>query len=159
MNANRVRRTPTVDRLRSLPLRKKRTSEANPWTRPPSTRRPTRAGTHLTVYLSGELDAACDEILTARVLPHIHPGDEVVWVDMSAVTFCGSSGISLLLRILDLVEAGGGRMTVYRPSRTVTRVLELCQVDQHLSIRQPQTVSQQPARRRAAPVRSLPARR
>jgi len=100
-----------------------------------------RAGSHLTIYLGGELDAACDEILSDRVLPHVHPGDEVVWVDMSTVSFCGSSGITLLLRLQNRVESVGGQMTVYRPSCAVTRLLALCELDQYLSIRQPQTVA------------------
>lgn len=96
-----------------------------------------RAGSHLTIYLAGELDCANVDDLASRIAPHIHPTDHLVWVDLAAVTFCGSAGITLFIQLHNLVTDHGGRFTLYRPSPAVMRTISLCQLDQVLSVSQP----------------------
>ena len=85
-----------------------------------------RAGRHLTVYLSGELDQSIAPALTDDILRHIFDGDDVLWVDLSAVTFCGSAGVSLLARIHDRAGRAGAQMRLYNPPANVMRTIEVC---------------------------------
>ena len=93
-----------------------------------------RAGRHLTVYVAGALDAATAPTLTSEVLGHIHDDDQVVWLDLAAVTFCDSSGTSALARLHEHIKDAGGRLTLYNPAPPVLHVLELCGLDKVVSI-------------------------
>ena len=98
-----------------------------------------RSGANLTIYLSGELDDDTVRSLREQLLPHVHRTDERVWVDLAAVTFCGSAGLTSFVRLDELVSANGGRLTLYRPSRQVMRSICLCGLDRFLSISQPRS--------------------
>jgi anti-anti-sigma factor len=93
-----------------------------------------RSGSHLTAYLGGELDAETLEPLTAAILGQIEPDDERVWLDLQEVAFCGSAGLTLLLRLDRHVQASGGILTLYQPSPAVTRVLEATKLARNFSI-------------------------
>jgi anti-anti-sigma factor len=96
-----------------------------------------RSGDHLTVYIGGELDGSSVERIEASIASHIHSTDDVIWLDLEAVTFCGSLGVSMLLRIRNHVDQLGARLTLYQPSPAVRRTLELCELDQYFSIWRP----------------------
>jgi len=93
-----------------------------------------RSGRHLTAYLSGELDQCCGPQLTDDILRHIHPDDEVVWLDLSTITFCASAGLSMFVRLHEHVTANGGRLTLYHPTAIVHRMLEVSCLDRVISI-------------------------
>ena len=69
-----------------------------------------RSGDHLTVYIGGRLDGSSVERIEASIASHIHSTDDVVWLDLEAVTFCGSLGVTMLLRIRNHVDQLGARV-------------------------------------------------
>ncbi|HWJ61477.1 MAG TPA: STAS domain-containing protein [Acidimicrobiales bacterium] len=84
-----------------------------------------RAGRHLTVYLAGELDTSSAGAVGDEILSHHQPDDERVWLDVSAVSFCDSSGLGMFFRLHQAVEEHGGRLVVYNPQVAVRRVIDL----------------------------------
>ncbi|HWJ63043.1 MAG TPA: STAS domain-containing protein [Acidimicrobiales bacterium] len=99
-----------------------------------------RVGDHLTLFLTGELDCASAGELGTQVIPFILPTDERVRVDLSGVTFCGSAGLTLFVQLHNLVRDRGGELTFYAPPATVMRSIELCRLDELLTIARPLTV-------------------
>jgi anti-sigma B factor antagonist len=82
-------------------------------------------GDHLQVLVRGELDlqaaprlrTALLEVTTQRDAPQIE-------VDLSAVTFIDSTGVSVILQAWQRVNESGGRLVLCATSRPVARVLE-----------------------------------
>ena len=75
---------------------------------------------HLTVVAEGELDIATDETLRVAIADAAVTDRDVV-LDLRGITFCGSSGIAL---ILDAQRALGERLRVLAGAE-IRRVLEL----------------------------------
>ncbi len=94
-----------------------------------------RAGRHLTVYLTDDLDAATTPPIEAAILHHHQPDDDKVWVDLSAVTFCDSSGIRLLHQLHRSIEADGAHFILIDPPEKVRRLIEMVDPDGDLKIR------------------------
>lgn len=94
-----------------------------------------RSGRHLTVYLSGELDAASTSDVADAIARHVRPDDERVWIDMAATTFCDSSGLMMLFALRRDVHEAGGIFVVYSPSRAVRRVIDMCDPSGVLNVR------------------------
>ena len=94
-----------------------------------------RAGRHLTVYVSGELDAASAPCIGTAVRSRIQPDDERVWMDLSTTTFCDSSGLMMFFTLHRLVEETGGRFIIYNPTPQVRRIIEICDQSNVLPIR------------------------
>ena len=93
-----------------------------------------RAGRHLTVYISGEIDALVAPGIADAVLCELRPDDERVWLDFSAVTFCDSSGLSMILR-LHGAAADGSLFAVCEPSTQVRHLLDLTGVSGVIHVR------------------------
>lgn len=84
------------------------------------------------VALEGEIDMSVRAEVTAALRAAALEGSGPVVVDLSAVTFMDSSGLSA---IADLVGAVDGRAVHLRgPRPPVLRVLELCGLDQVTTI-------------------------
>jgi anti-sigma B factor antagonist len=81
------------------------------------------ASTLLTV--SGELAGAGAERLLARLDRLLDQGHRYVVLDLSAVTFCDSSGVSALVRGHARASSAAGGLRLSAASAQVTRVLEL----------------------------------
>src|SRR5688572_29559361 len=81
------------------------------------------ASTLLTV--SGELAGNGAERLLTRLDRLLDQGHRSVALDLSAVTFCDSSGISALVRGHARASASAGRLRLSAASPQVTRVLEV----------------------------------
>jgi len=94
-----------------------------------------RAGRHLTAYLAGEIDAAETPEIEKQVLAEHMVDDEQVWLDLSAVTFCDSSGLGMMLRLHQAVEADGAAFALYDPSPQVRQLLELTGASDTLKVR------------------------
>ncbi|WP_421118828.1 STAS domain-containing protein [Aquihabitans daechungensis] len=94
-----------------------------------------RAGSHLTIYLSDDLDAATAPPIGDAVLHHHQADDEKVWVDLSAVTFCDSSGIRMLHRLHHKIEADGAHFILLDPPEQVRRLIEMVDPEGNLKIR------------------------
>src|SRR4051794_9961033 len=83
-------------------------------------------GGDVLVSLSGEIDMS----VIGSIRDGLHPlidgvSTGSVTMDLHDVTFIDSSGIHLLVKIREAVEAGGGRFFVGRPSQPVRRVLDI----------------------------------
>lgn len=94
-----------------------------------------RTGPELIVSIIGELDAVSAPDFSRQITDHTEPDDEIVWLDLSGVTFCASPGISLIVRAHNEALDRGGRAVVLRPAPAVLRVLELCNLTNGLHIR------------------------
>lgn len=77
------------------------------------------------VTVSGELAGSGSERLLARLDRLLDQGHRNVVLDLSAVRFCDSSGVSALVRGHARASAAAGRLRLASASPQVTRVLEL----------------------------------
>lgn len=93
-----------------------------------------RTGTTLSVHLIGELDAANVETLSDRVLPLLDRADRTMVLDLSGVTFCGSAGLSLFIRLHNAACAQGGDLVICSPTDAVLRTIRLCRLDDVLTV-------------------------
>ena len=92
-----------------------------------------RSGRHLTVYVSGELDALLAPVVAERVLAHHQPGDEEVWLDLSDVTACDSSGLRAIFLLNQALDGHGSRFILYDLAPAVQKALEM--VDQRPTLK------------------------
>jgi anti-anti-sigma factor len=92
-----------------------------------------------TVVVSGELDLATVPRLSAAVAEHGEA--KMLVLDMTATTFIDSTGVRALLQADRHSARSGSRLVVLAGDGAVRRVLELCELDGHLTI-----VSDHPAR-------------
>lgn len=93
-----------------------------------------RTGTTLSVHFTGELDAANVEGLSDRVLPLLERTDQQMVLDLSGVTFCGSAGLSLFIRLHNAARAQGGDLVICSPADAVLRTIRLCRLDDILTV-------------------------
>ncbi|MDX8048707.1 STAS domain-containing protein [Lentzea sp. BCCO 10_0798] len=77
------------------------------------------------VTVSGELAGSGSERLLARLDRLLDNGHRYVVLDLTAVTFCDSSGVSALVRGHARASAAAGGLKLAAASEQVTRVLEL----------------------------------
>jgi anti-anti-sigma factor len=75
---------------------------------------------HTVVWLHGEIDLGNTDKLEQVIMARLQPSDTVVF-DLSAVDFMDTSGIALLLGIVNTVSAA----EIRAPSKQVRRVLEV----------------------------------
>lgn len=94
-----------------------------------------RSGRHLTVYLSGELDAASTPVVADQVAEHLRPDDQQLSFDLSALTFCDSTGLTLLFRLERQASEAGARFALFDPTPPVRRIIEMCDASGVLNIR------------------------
>ena len=89
-----------------------------------------RSGSHLTLTVHGEFDAAAAPAVIDAFVQHNSPPAELVSIDLSAVSFFDSSGLLSLQRLHQRSTAEGGSFTIVDASPTVTRILQLTGLDQ-----------------------------
>jgi anti-sigma B factor antagonist len=77
------------------------------------------------VTVSGELAGSGSERLLARLDRLLDNGHRYVVLDLTAVAFCDSSGVSALVRGHARASAAAGGLKLAAASEQVTRVLEL----------------------------------
>ena len=94
-----------------------------------------RSGRHLTVYVAGELDAESAPAVATATLEHLRRNDAHVWIDLSATTYCDSSGIAMLYKLNKHVTSASSYLTVCSPTGTVRRVIEACNPYGTLAVR------------------------
>ncbi len=97
-------------------------------------------GTQLTITavdggfeLAGEIDAHTAPPLQERLTEHLGTTPDIR-IDMRSVTFMDSSGLRVLLATTETSRAGGGDLTIFSPSPTVTRLLDISGLNEHFSI-------------------------
>ncbi|MCU1369033.1 MAG: anti-sigma-factor antagonist protein [Ilumatobacteraceae bacterium] len=94
-----------------------------------------RSGRQLTVYLSGDLDLSSGETTVGAVLRQHRLDDERVWLDLSGVAFCDSSGLGMLMRLHEIIEARGSLFVVFDPAPQVRQLLDMTGLSAGLKIR------------------------
>ena len=82
------------------------------------------------ITVSGELDLATSDKLTAAISAATTAGTRRLVLDLSGATFIDSTGVHALLTATELAPS----VTVRAPSDAVRRVLEITGADQLLSI-------------------------
>jgi anti-sigma B factor antagonist len=94
-----------------------------------------RAGRHLTVYLSGELDLRGAPGLRDGVIAHAGPKVERLVLDASALDFCDSSGLHAFLQIKAHADEIGADLTVYQARPELKRLLRVTGMDTVIDLR------------------------
>jgi anti-sigma B factor antagonist len=84
------------------------------------------------VAISGEIDLEEKDLLTAEIVAAAEPGVSMVVVDLSAVTFLGSSGVHGLVRAWQALSPRGVGVQIGTASPIVERVLQVTGVRQRL---------------------------
>ena len=81
------------------------------------------------VYACGEIDMSVKSVFEEHLaeVSEAHQGDVVV--DLGDVTFFDSAGLGVLLQARQQLESDGRKLLIARPSRSVTRVLEVSGVE------------------------------
>ena len=77
------------------------------------------------VRVTGEVDIATNPTFDAALDAARGAGVHLLEMDLSQVTFMGSSGLAALLRAQRLMRDCGARLVLLRPSRAVTDLLEM----------------------------------
>lgn len=84
----------------------------------------TSTATETLVSAVGEIDSAVSARLSDQLAAAVATGRHVV-VDLSAVTFCDSSGLTALIRGHTAAEAAGTKFLVVTEQRAITRPIAL----------------------------------
>lgn len=77
------------------------------------------------VLVRGEIDIATNPTFDAALEAARRADVDLLAMDLSQVTFIGSSGLAALLRAQRLMRECGARLVLLRPSRAVTDLLEM----------------------------------
>ncbi|WP_367129671.1 STAS domain-containing protein [Saccharothrix sp. HUAS TT1] len=86
------------------------------------------------VEVSGELDMATTPVVEEYVLRRLDDVGRVLVLDLSGVTFFGSTGINLLITLRTACEAAGSQLRVVATTKVVLHPLELTDLTQHFTI-------------------------
>ena len=92
----------------------------------------TRVNDTMVVRVDGELDLATAPALWAALERPLADGDQLV-LDLSAVTFIDSTGLSVLLRAYQVLGATG-TLTVRGPNAQARRLFELAGVESLIDV-------------------------
>jgi anti-sigma B factor antagonist len=85
----------------------------------------TRDGDRLRVAVRGELDLLAAPHLRTELLEATKEDPAAIGLDLSAVTFIDSTGISVILQAWQRASANGSRLVVDSASPVVARVIEV----------------------------------
>lgn len=86
------------------------------------------------VTLPAEIDIATAPAVSEQVAAALTPGVHAVIADMTATTFCDSTGINMLLRAKKQATAHGADLRLLLPCPNVARVLKIHGVDTMLPV-------------------------
>ena len=93
-----------------------------------------RLGPTTEVRVRGEIDIATNPVIDAALEAAGEAGASLLEMDLSGVTFMGSSGLAALLRAQRLLRERGARLVLVRPSRAVTDLLEMTKLLERFGI-------------------------
>jgi len=94
--------------------------------------KPSVQGTTQLVVVRGEIDLSCVDSIRKATDAALSQGPETVILDLSAITFCDSSGIELVVRCHRRAQAQGVRLVVVRPTGPAWRPFEICNIDREV---------------------------
>ncbi|MEU7001529.1 STAS domain-containing protein [Nonomuraea sp. NPDC046570] len=84
---------------------------------------------HALVEIAGEIDLYTAPRLQAEFTRLLQDGPNRVVIDMSAVEFCDSTGMNVLLSALKRVKEQGGALDVAAPRPAVRKILQVTGLD------------------------------
>ena len=90
-------------------------------------------GKTVLLRIRGRLDAKTAPFLLQRATSYGDPGRNLV-LNLSEITFLGSSGVGVLLAIVQGFNDQSGSVRLVAPSAAVTSVVKLLNLDRFLSI-------------------------
>jgi anti-sigma B factor antagonist len=85
-------------------------------------------------YLDGELDSWTAECVVARLAPLVKSGHDVV-VNLSGLSFLGTTGLVLLDSLRRCAVGRGGSLCLEDPSAPARRLLDVTGIGDHFTIR------------------------
>ena len=86
------------------------------------------AGPQAELTLAGELDLATVAPLAEQLRSLAHSATEQVVIDLRALDFVDSSGITVLVRAAGLFANRGAHIVLRHPQPRVRRVLDICRI-------------------------------
>ena len=86
------------------------------------------------VRVRGEIDIATNPTFDTALAAAGEAGVTLLEMDLSEVTFMGSTGLAALLRAQRLLRERGARLVLVRPSRAVTDLLEMTKLLERFGI-------------------------
>lgn len=89
-----------------------------------------RAGTQLTLYVQGDVDAHTAPQLREAFDRHAAQPADRVWLDLAAVTFIDSSGLVVLQQMHQATIDAGATFKIADLSHPVDRILRLTGLDE-----------------------------
>ncbi|WP_086724245.1 STAS domain-containing protein [Streptomyces sp. NRRL B-24085] len=92
------------------------------------------SGTSLTVQVGGEMDWQTAAFLRERLLGEITAGQRCVVLDLSAVSFCDSAGLNVLLWAWRRAGQAGSVLVLAGVQQKVQRTLEMAGADTVLRV-------------------------
>jgi anti-sigma B factor antagonist len=90
---------------------------------------------HIVLRVSGDLDLETAPRLLAGAEPHLVAAEETLIIDLSALAFIDSSGLSVLIRINERLSTIGRPWTIIAPAPQVAKAFEITGLDQILPLR------------------------
>ncbi|KDN22590.1 STAS domain-containing protein [Amycolatopsis rifamycinica] len=90
----------------------------------------------VTVVVSGELDLATVPLLKTTVREVLAARPWRLTIDLTAVTFCGSTGLRALV-VLDAAAGEAGTRVAIRPTAAIRRLLRITRLDGALPLLEP----------------------
>lgn len=93
-----------------------------------------RESDHVVVEVCGELDLASAPELRSSLLGLIESGVRSIAVDLSAITFIDSTGLTVLVQAHKQMLRREGRLVIRRPSERAMQLFQLTGLDALLDI-------------------------
>jgi anti-sigma B factor antagonist len=87
------------------------------------------------ISVQGELDLATAPELSELTTRLLEQGDSRLVYDLSGLTFCDSTGLTVFVRAKNRIDELGGRLSLAAPSAIVHRVLDVSGLLQVLDTR------------------------
>lgn len=84
---------------------------------------------HALVAIAGEIDLYTAPRLQSEFTRLLQDGPNRVVIDMSAVEFCDSTGMNVLLSALKRIKEQGGALDVAAPRPAVRKILQVTGLD------------------------------
>jgi anti-sigma B factor antagonist len=97
----------------------------------------TTTGEPVVLHFTGDIDLATGQVVLNAVDAALAQGARSIVVDLSLVTFFGSSGIHTLIEGRARAAAAGGSMTITEMSRPVHRALAVSDAYEQLGLESP----------------------
>lgn len=90
---------------------------------------------HTVLRVSGDLDLETTPRLLAGAEPHLAPATGGLVIDLSALKFIDSSGLSAMIKINQRMAAAGRPLSIVPPAPQVAKAFEITGLDQILPFR------------------------